>query len=146
VTHYGLDDQAIEVRSPAEAKIFPLSSVSRQALGSTQPPVQWVKVIHSPGVKRGRGVTLTTHPLVVPRSRMSRSNTFPLRLHRRVVRVLFTILPLYANTRRKERNIRTWIPYFGIGFVLINLPFIYLKTNLTLRALEAHGINHTRRV
>jgi hypothetical protein len=26
-----------------------------------------------PGIKRGRGVTLTTHPHVVPRSRMSRS-------------------------------------------------------------------------
>jgi hypothetical protein len=30
-----------------------------------------------PGVKRGLGVTLTTHPHLVPRSRMSRSHTFP---------------------------------------------------------------------
>jgi hypothetical protein len=30
-------DRAIEVRSPAGAKIFPLSSVSRPALGPTQP-------------------------------------------------------------------------------------------------------------
>jgi hypothetical protein len=29
----------------------------------------------SPGVKRGRDVTLTTHPHLVPRSRMSRSYT-----------------------------------------------------------------------
>jgi hypothetical protein len=57
VSGYGLDDRAIEVRSPAGAKsIFPL------ALGPTQPPVQWVS-----GVKRGRGVTLTNHPLLVPR-------------------------------------------------------------------------------
>jgi len=28
-----------------------------------------------PGAKRGRGVTLTTHPHLVPRSRMSRSYT-----------------------------------------------------------------------
>jgi hypothetical protein len=28
-----------------------------------------------PGIKRGRGVTLTTHPHLVPRSRMSRSCT-----------------------------------------------------------------------
>jgi hypothetical protein len=36
-----------------------------------------------PGVKRGRGMTLTTHPHLVPRSRMSRSYIFslPWRLH-----------------------------------------------------------------
>ena len=34
--------------------------LSRPALGSTQPPVQWV-----PGVKSGRGMTLTPHPLLV---------------------------------------------------------------------------------
>jgi hypothetical protein len=47
--------------------------VSRPALGSTQPPVQWVPGVLSPELKRGRGVTLTTHPHLVPRSRMSRS-------------------------------------------------------------------------
>jgi hypothetical protein len=38
----------------------------------------------SPGLKRGRGVTLTTHLHLVPRSRMSRSYTSsppPQRLH-----------------------------------------------------------------
>jgi hypothetical protein len=40
---YVLDDRTIEVRSPAEAKeFFPVAFVSRPALGSTQPPVQWV--------------------------------------------------------------------------------------------------------
>jgi hypothetical protein len=48
--------------------VFPLASVSRPALGPTQAPVQRV-----PGVMRGRGVTLTTHPLLEPRSRTSRS-------------------------------------------------------------------------
>jgi hypothetical protein len=63
VSGYGLDDRAIEVRSPREAKsIFPLASVFGPALGPTQPPVQWV-----PGVKCGRGVTLTNHPLLVSR-------------------------------------------------------------------------------
>jgi hypothetical protein len=38
------------------------------ALGPTQPPVQWVPGVLSPGVKRGRGVMLTTHPHLVPRS------------------------------------------------------------------------------
>jgi hypothetical protein len=40
-----------------------LVSVSRPALGPTQPSVQWVPVVLSPGLKRGRGVTLTTHPI-----------------------------------------------------------------------------------
>jgi hypothetical protein len=43
VSDYGLDKRAIEVLSSAEAKrIFPLTSVSRPALGPTQPTVQWV--------------------------------------------------------------------------------------------------------
>jgi hypothetical protein len=72
---YGLEDRAIGVRSPAGAKIFSLTSMSRPALGPTQSPVQWVPGVLSPGVKRGRGVTLTTHHHLVPRSEMSRSYT-----------------------------------------------------------------------
>jgi hypothetical protein len=84
VSDYGLDDRAIGFRSPAEAKdFFPLASVSRPALGPTQPPVQWVPGVLSPEVKRGRGVTLTTHPHLVPRSWISRSyiSSPPKRLH-----------------------------------------------------------------
>jgi hypothetical protein len=58
----GLDDRAIEVRPPAEAKGL-LASVSRPALGPTQLPVQWVLGVLSQGLKRGRSVTLTTHPI-----------------------------------------------------------------------------------
>jgi hypothetical protein len=83
VSDYGLDDRAIDVRYPRGQRIFPLASVSRPALGPTQPPVQWILGVLSPGVKRGRGVTLTTHPHLVPRSRMSMSYTSsaPKRLH-----------------------------------------------------------------
>jgi hypothetical protein len=56
-------------------RIFPLTSVSRSVLGPTQPPVQWIPGVHYPGLKRGRGVTLTTHPHLVPRTRMSKSYT-----------------------------------------------------------------------
>jgi hypothetical protein len=51
VSDYGLDDRAIGVRSLAGQKIFPLTSVPRPALGPTQPPVQLVPGVLSPGVK-----------------------------------------------------------------------------------------------
>jgi hypothetical protein len=51
VSDYGLDDRAVGVRSRRGLSIFPLASVSRPALGSTQPPVQWVPGVLSPGVK-----------------------------------------------------------------------------------------------
>jgi hypothetical protein len=55
VSEYGLDDRAIGVRSPAGQRNFPLASVSRPALGPTQPPVQWVPGVLSPGVKARPG-------------------------------------------------------------------------------------------
>jgi hypothetical protein len=53
-------------------RIFPLASVSRPALGSTQPPVQWVPGVLSQGLKRGKS---DHSPHLVPSSRMSRSYT-----------------------------------------------------------------------
>jgi hypothetical protein len=38
-------------------------------------PIQWVAGVLSPGLKSGRGVMLTTHPLLVPRLRNSGSYT-----------------------------------------------------------------------
>jgi hypothetical protein len=43
--------------------------------GLTQTPVQWVPRALSQGVQRRRGVTLTTHPHIVPTSIMSRGYT-----------------------------------------------------------------------
>jgi hypothetical protein len=74
VSDYGVEDREMRVRTPAGEKGF-LASVSRPALGPTQLPVQWVPGVISPGIKYGRGVSLTTHPHLVPRSRMSRSYT-----------------------------------------------------------------------
>jgi hypothetical protein len=75
VSDYGLDDRAIGVRSPAGQRIFPLTSVSRPAPSPTQPPVQWVPGVLSSGQSAVGALTLTTHPHLVPRSRMSRSYT-----------------------------------------------------------------------
>jgi hypothetical protein len=65
------------VFDPRQGKrIFPLSYVSRPALGPTHSPIQWVGGgVLSPGAKRGRGVRLTAHPHPVPRSQMNRSYT-----------------------------------------------------------------------
>ena len=69
-TDYGLDGPG---SNPSGDEIF---RPSRPALGPTQPPVQWVPGL-SPGVKCGRGVLLTTHPLLVPRSWKSTAIPLP---------------------------------------------------------------------
>jgi len=61
-TGYGLDGSGMESRRGRD-----FSHLCRPALGSTQPSVQGVPGL-SRGVKSGRGVTLTPHPLPVPRS------------------------------------------------------------------------------
>jgi hypothetical protein len=40
-------------------RIFPLASVSRPALGPTQPPVQWVPVVLSPGLDADHSTPLS---------------------------------------------------------------------------------------
>jgi hypothetical protein len=63
VSDYGLDDRAIGVRSPAGIKDFSSILCVQTGSGAHQPPVQWLPGVLSPGVKRGRSVTLTTHPI-----------------------------------------------------------------------------------
>jgi hypothetical protein len=47
---YWLDDRGVGVQVPVASRIF--SKYSRPALGSTQPPIQWVPEALSAGVKR----------------------------------------------------------------------------------------------
>jgi hypothetical protein len=65
-TDYGLDGPG---SNPGGDEIF---CPSRPALGSTEPPVK-LGTGSFPGVKCGRGVLLTTHHLLVSRSRKSRA-------------------------------------------------------------------------
>jgi hypothetical protein len=75
VSDYGLDDRAIEVRSPTGAEDF--SSIPCVQTGSGAHPASYPMGTGGlyPGAKRGRGVTLTTHPHLVPRLSMSKSYT-----------------------------------------------------------------------
>jgi hypothetical protein len=49
------------------SRIFDFSILFRSALGSNQPPHQWVQGAFPPGAKGDKGVLLTTHPKCVPR-------------------------------------------------------------------------------
>jgi hypothetical protein len=89
VSDYGLD----EFRSPAEAKVF--SSNLCVQTGSEAHPASCTMGTGGSftGAKRGRGVTLTAHPHLVPRSRMGRSCTFfPPKRHHGVKRDCFAFL------------------------------------------------------
>ena len=69
-TDYGLDGPGSK---PVGDEIF---RPSRPALWHTQPHVKWVLGL-SPAVKCGRGMLLTTHPLLVPRAWKSRVIPLP---------------------------------------------------------------------
>jgi hypothetical protein len=68
VSDYGLDDRAIGVRSPAGARDF--SPILCVQTGSGAHPASCTMGTVGPflGAKRGRDVTMTTHPHLVPRS------------------------------------------------------------------------------
>jgi hypothetical protein len=76
VSGYGLDDRAIDVRSPAEAKDFSSSFCVQTSSGAHPASYRMGSGVLSQGVKRGGGVTLTTHSHLLLRSRISRRYTF----------------------------------------------------------------------
>jgi hypothetical protein len=69
VSGYGLHDRAIEVRSPAEAKDSSSSLWVQTGSGAHPVFCTMDNRVLSPGVKRGRGVTLTIHPPIWCRGR-----------------------------------------------------------------------------
>jgi len=75
VSEYVLDDRVIGILSPAEAAYFSFSLCVQTGSGAHPASYPMVPGVLSPRVKRGRGVTLTTHPHPVPTTRMSRNYT-----------------------------------------------------------------------
>jgi hypothetical protein len=90
-------------------RMSPLVSVSRPTLKPTQPPEQWVP---SPRIKCGQGVTLTTHPHSVLRSRMSRSyiSSLPWCLNCVTGQLCFTLFSQLCQTYCNGRTVLiSWI-------------------------------------
>jgi hypothetical protein len=73
VSDYGPDDQAVGVRFPAETKDFASSLCVQTGSGDHPASYPMGSGVLSLGVKRSWFMTWTTHPHLVPRSRMSRS-------------------------------------------------------------------------
>ena len=120
-TGYGLDGLGIESRWGRD-----FLHLSRPALGPTQLSVQWVPRL-SRGVKSGRGVRLTHHPLLVPWSRKSRA---------------IPLLPLWAvrsvqSLSACKRVHFTYLNFFDTTVlnVLRNLPL--RQKNQPLKAADA---------
>jgi hypothetical protein len=82
VSSYGLDDRAIEVRSPQRRKNLSSSLCVQTGSGAHPASCAVGTQVLSPELKRSRGVKLTTHPHLVRRLRMSRSyvSSLPKRL------------------------------------------------------------------
>jgi hypothetical protein len=93
VSDYGVDDRSFEVRSPAGAKNFSSSLCVQTGSGAHPASCTIGTGVLSPGVKGGRGVTLTTHVHLVPRSLICRSCTSSphKRLHGRVLGQLYFV-------------------------------------------------------
>jgi predicted nucleic acid-binding Zn ribbon protein len=76
VSGYGPHNRTIEVQSLAEGKGFFVQPLCPHRLwGPPSLLYNGYRGVLSPGVKLGRGMTLTTHTRLVPRYRMSRSYT-----------------------------------------------------------------------
>jgi hypothetical protein len=123
--------------------------VSRPTLGPTQPPVQRVPGILSPGLRRGRGVTLTTHPHLVPRSRMSMSYTSsPPSAFVACSRTALALINLLITAN--NRTLRNMVdlmscrnPYPDIAMLRSTLPFRILgalSTSLGKETIKSYCI------
>ena len=102
--------------------------LSRPTLGPTQPPVQWVPGL-SRGVKSGRGVTLTPHPLLVRWSRKGRAKP---------------LLPLWAVRTVQSLSACTSVHF--TFYSTVNPLNSELNPICYLLALLAHHFLHVSRI
>jgi hypothetical protein len=130
VSDYGLDDRAIEVRSPAGAKDFYCSLCVQICSGAH--PASFTMGTGGPfaGVKRGRGVTLTTHPHLVPRSRISRSYTSSPPPQATPWRVAGLLYPTFTGPRTLKVLLINAKFRTAIMFIIFNFYSYQIKASL----------------
>jgi hypothetical protein len=91
--------------SPGRVKNFLFSTSSRPALGSTQPPIQWVQGVLSQGVK-WPGCEADHHLQLLPRSRKCESiHPFPHTPSWRSAQSTETTLPSFNNSSESTASI-----------------------------------------
>jgi hypothetical protein len=122
VSGYGLDDRAIDVRSPAEVRGFFLSLLCPHRLwGPPSLLYNGYRGVLFLGVKRGRDVTLTTHPIKCRgRKWVGAIPPLPLRLHRCVVGLLYFL-----------HVVKSPPPSAALGLVTCSKSELFLKTLIT---------------
>jgi hypothetical protein len=123
VSGYGLDTRTIEVRSPVVAENFSCSLCVQIGFEARVPGVR------SPGVKHGRGVTLITHPHLVPISRMSRSYTSSLPSASKACSVTALLYFLPQNETRIFRF--NSLPRFSSFHKMILLKIVFIFSRPT---------------
>jgi hypothetical protein len=143
VSGYRLDNWAIEIRSPSEARDF--SSNLCAQTGSGAHPASCTMGTGGPfaGGKARPGRDATTHPHLVPRSRMSRNYTYlPLRLHRCVVGLLclskspFMSTYFLINLPNPEHNFTTSFHAIHLRVLLV------IQIGWLLVKLSQYSANH----
>jgi hypothetical protein len=91
VTGYGLDDEVVGSSSPGRVQNFLSSTSFRPALGSTQPPTQWVPGALFPDVKQQEREADHSSPTSVEVKQMwIYKSTPPIHLHGVVLNSLST--------------------------------------------------------
>jgi hypothetical protein len=95
-TGYGLENRGVWIQVPVGSRNFSSPLLPRPALRPTQPPIQRVLGVFFSWGGSGRGMKLTVHFQLVPRSRkLDLYIHSPIHLHSRVLRKLSTRATLY---------------------------------------------------
>ena len=127
--------------------MFLIWKSSGPTMGPIQPPTQWIQAFF-PWSKAGRGVKLTTHLPLVPRSRMSKA--LPLYLYVPLWRDHGELLPLPLTPVKCWHNTKkhNMVSFYNVTCSLLftlRLPLNAIQTmQLKNRSSVTHKLNQSR--